>query len=263
MTASNAREKSPAATVEPVHVFGSDLAGRNEHPGGAFAQRSHGAEAGRASGASGNAYAIPYRNTGGQFLPLEVIANYVTPFLQYAQSQPKQIFQVARFGCEPGAHDDAAMARLFALAPRNVRLPGVWQRQRDPTTPARMLLLDPSGRLKEPKWQERLRRHIDLNAPLWNVPSVELVSVGLARVIVANDLAAKKLGLKHRIIGLNEAYYGREAQLAAETVAVWYSTHFVSICDFEQTAQPQQIRITSTATRGGLDIDQFDANADD
>ena len=71
---------------------------------------------------------------------------------------------------------------------------------------------------------------------------------------------ARALGLKHRIIGANEAYYGRDSVLAAEAKAVWYATHFLSLCDFDQTAQPSQIRITGTAVSGGLHLDQLNVN---
>ncbi len=66
-----------------------------------------------------------------------------------------------------------------------------------------------------------------------------------------------------RIMGANDSYYGRDSVLAAEAKAVWYSTHFLSLCDFDQTAQPSQIRITGTAVSGGLHMDQIDVNADD
>jgi len=64
------------------------------------------------------------------------------------------------------------------------------------------------------------------------------------------------------VIGASEAYYGRNAQLAAEHRAVWYSTHMLSIFDFDMTAQPQQIRLMTGATRGGLLVDQIDAKLD-
>jgi hypothetical protein len=152
------------------------------------------------------------------------------------------------------------MARLFAGAPPNCQLPGVWLRLNDPRQPVRLLLFDPGAHLKTPAAQEQLGRYLALNAPLWNAPAVELVSVGPARAIVANDAAARRLGLRHRVIGASEQAFGRDAPLVAEVRAVWYATHFLSIYDFDQTALPQQVRITGFATRGGLAIDQLDAN---
>ena len=262
MSVEAASAKTPAPAPEPIYVFGSDLSGRHDQHSAALAARLYAAETGVSNGATGNAYAIPYRNSTREILPLGVISNYVKPFFQHAQSKPQDSYQIARFGSEPGAHGDADMARLFALVPDNCQLPGLWLRVLDPRHVVRLLVFDPGAHLKDGAWQDQLSRYLSLNAPLWNASSVEMVSVGGARAIVANDAAAKRLGLKHRIFGLNEARFGREAQTAAEARAVWYSTHFLSICDFEQTAQPQQIRMTGTATRGGLTVDQLDTSSD-
>lgn len=252
----------PSSTPEPVFVFGSDLGGRHDQYGAAFAVRVHQAESGKASGLTGNAYAIPYRNTSRDLLPLETIRHYVSDFLTHAAQEPSKSFQVSRFACETGAYADSVMAQLFARAPSNCQLPGLWLRELDLKMPARLLLFDPTGALKDRARLAELRSYLSLNAPLWNAPSVELVSVGNARAIVGNDVVAKSLGLKHRVFGVNEAYYGREAASAAEIRAVGYATHFLAICSFDHTASPAQIRLTATATRGGLPIDQIDINAE-
>ncbi len=250
------------ATNEPVFVFGTDLAGKHRNESAATAVEFHAAATAKGSGASGNAYAIPYRSSNDELLPAEVITNYLDSLFELARSEPHRLFQVARFGCEAGAHGDAGMARLFARAPANCLLPGLWLRALNDQQPARVLLFDPGAHLKDKAWQKQLRQYLDLNVPLWNVPAVEIVSVGNARAVVANDIATKALGLKHRVFGPNEAYYGRNAPMAAEMRAIWYSTHLVSIVDFEQTAQPQQIRIMGAATRNGLTIDQIDSSRD-
>ncbi|MBK8959312.1 MAG: hypothetical protein IPM80_12975 [Proteobacteria bacterium] len=259
--ASHALSGIPAA--EPVHVFGTDQAGRHDLPGAAFAARAHGAAIGVANGPSGNAYAIPFRGVECQLLPLKMLGVYIKELIEYAAARKDQTFQIMRFACGTNAYDDAQLAVLFATAPGNCLLPGVWQRCLDRKMPARLLLFDPTARLREPEWRERVKRYLALNQPLWNVPSVELVSFGAARSVVANDALARSLGLKHRIMGANEDYYGRDGTLAAEAKAVWYATHFLSLCDFDQTAQPNQIRITGTAVSGGLHIDQLNVNADD
>jgi hypothetical protein len=250
--------ESAGRKAEPVYVFGTDLGGRHEQDSALVAVRLHGAEAGKGSGATGNAYAIPYRNTRLELLPLDVIGNYTESFLRHAASQADTRFQVARFACETGAYGDSEMARLFKGAPRNCRLPGLWARSLDPRLPVRLLVFDPGAHLKDERWQAALQRYLNLNVPLWNAPSVELVSSGTARGVVAADAAARKLGLKHRVIAANEAYYGRNAQFAVEYLAIWYATHLLAIIDFEQTADPQQIRVMGAATRGGLAVDQID-----
>ncbi len=245
--------------AEPVFVFGTDTAGKHAQETAAIAVRLFGAQAGTGSGQVGNSYAIPCRNSEQSLLPLAVIRNYLDGLFRHAADRPDTVFQISRFGCEVGGYQDAEMADQFRRAPDNVHLPGTWSRVLEPKQPVRLLLFDPGAHLKEPDWQEQLRRYLDLNVPLWNAPSVELVSVGAARTIVANDLAAKQLKLKHRVISADDQRYGRNAQLTAEYRAVWYSTHVLSIFDFDQTAQPQQIRIMTTATRGGLLVDQLDS----
>jgi hypothetical protein len=259
--ASHALSGVPAA--EAIHVFGTDQAGRHDLPGAAFALRVYGAEVGKANGPSGNAYALPFRDADCQLLPLKLIGAYIQDFLKYAAGRPRDTFQIMRFACGQNAYEDAQLAVQFATAPRNCLLPGVWRRCLDAKMAARILLFDPTTRLKEPAWRDRVKRYLDLNQPLWNVPAVELVSFGAARSVVANDMLARSLGLKHRIMGADDSYYGRDSVLAAETKAVWYATHFLSLCDFDQTAQPSQIRITGTAVSGGLHLDQLNVNDDD
>ncbi len=248
---------------EDVFVFGTDLGGRHESESARFAVALHQAEPGKGSGASGHAYAVPCRNTRGEMLGPEVIGNYLDSLFSHAAAHPGLRFRVARFGCEKDGHSDAVMARLFARAPENCVLPGLWQRLLHTDLPARLLVFDPGAHLRDAAWQERLQRYLSLNAPLWDAPSVELVSVGTARAIVANDVASRKLGLRHRVFGPNEAFYGRDAMLAAEAKAIWYATHMLTVFDFDQTAQPQQIRVMGAATRGGLAVDQVDCNADE
>ncbi|MCB1747947.1 MAG: hypothetical protein H6977_08915 [Gammaproteobacteria bacterium] len=242
---------------EPVYVFGTDLGGQHQGESAAMAAKVFGAETGKASGATGHAYAIPFRNSAGELLPAEVIKNYVDSFFAHAQAHPQTLFHVARFACEAQAHDDATLARLFARAPANCLLPGLWTARLNAQQAARLLVFDAGAHLKDAAWQRNLKGYLDLNAPLWNVKAIELVTVGSARTVVANDVAAKALGLKHRVFGQNESAYGREAALVAEHKAIWYCTHLLSILDFEQTAQPQQVRMLGAAARNGLAIDQL------
>lgn len=256
--------KRQPATAEPIFVFGSSLSGQHTAETAAIAAQFFGAKAGQSSGATGAAYAIPYRSSAGALLTPQVIANYIDSFLRHAEEAPDTRFQIARFACERGAHSDAVMAHLFAHMPGNVTLPGVWSALLDPLQPARLLIVDQGGHLKDPVWQTRLERYLALNSPLWNVRAVELVSIGgNARTVVANDSAAKHLGLKHRVIGPNEQVHGRDAQVVAEVKAICYATHYLGISDFEQTAQPQQIRTLNAATRAGLLVDQIDSSEPD
>ena len=244
-----------------VFVFGTDIDGRHESESGRMAMRLHGAVAGTRNGPTGNAYAIPVAATHGAPLALSVISNYVAPFIEYARAHPRTIFQIARFGAGRTEHSDEDMARLFAKAPSNCRLPGRWLTLRDRTQPARLLVFDPSAQNNLDVWREQFQQYVALNMPLWDVPTVEIVSVGSARAIVANDKVAKQLELKHRIFGPDETRFGSNATVAAEYEAVWYSTHVLSVADFAQTAHPEQMRIMRAAARAGLPVDQLDVAA--
>lgn len=258
MNATTQVARTSNSSIEPTYVFGTSIAADHARDSASHAVKFHGAEVGKWNGAMGNAYAIPYRNSEQQLLALDVIQNYVREFIRYANEHPGVTFRIARFGCEKQAYTDFAISTLFGDAPRNCILPGVWARALDKTLPARVLINDPGAHVKLPTCQDKLRTYFALNAPLWNARSVELVSAGLARNLVANDLAAKRLQLKHHIVATNADYYGELAAHASELTAVWYATHLLCISDFDDTAHPSQISLITAATRGGLDIDQID-----
>jgi len=245
----------------PVFVFGSDIEGKHESESAQMAVRFHDAKIGTWSGPTGTAYAIPCVASDANVLPLDVIKNYVEPFFDYAKEHPGTVFQIARFGSGRASHSDEDMARLFANAPQNCRLPGLWAFFYDRSQPARLLVFDPSAQSNQELWLEQFEQYLALNTPLWDVPGVEVVSVGNARAIVANDKIARQLELKHRVFGPDEALYGNSAAVAAEYEAVWYATHVLSVADFNQTAHPEQMRIMRTAARAGLQVDQLDVNA--
>ncbi len=247
---------------EPIYVFGADMAGDFSQGSAAIAQRFYDADTSVCSGASGHAYAIPYRDCDGNVLSFGALAPHIATFLTHARAHPQQVFMVAHFACESGGSDVASMVRHFSHVPANCLLPGPWARLIDAKRGVRLLIFDPFARFREPYWQDKLKRYLALNADTCNGAQVELVSFGGARSLVANDMAAKRLGLKHRVFGPNEAFFGKEAELAAEMKAMWYSTHFLSLCDFSQTVQPQQFRVTTAAINAGLVIDQLEVGVD-
>ncbi|MGE3849870.1 MAG: hypothetical protein AB7I01_23505 [Gammaproteobacteria bacterium] len=251
-----------ARTVEPTFVFGADLSGDFAGPTASVAQKHFRADSDIGVGPSGGAYAIPYRDSAGALLGFGALSPHIQGFLAHARAHPEEVFLVARFGCEPGALGDVDMARQFTHLPPNVLLQGLWQRANDPKFGVRLLIFDPFARFKEEYWQVKLKRFLSLNAATCNGGKVELVSVGPARSVVANDQCARKLGFKHRVFGANEANFGKDAQTVADMKAMWYSTHFLSLCDFKQTVQPQQFRFTTDAIRAGLTVEQLENELD-
>jgi len=243
---------------EAVYVYGSDLAGAQQGESASLAVHAFGASPAQVSGPSGHTYALPCANSAGEPFEAGVLKNYVQTFFSHARAHEHTQFHVSRLTRDTGHGADTRMAGLFAGAPANCQLPGLWSAILDARQPTRLLIFDPGARLAEAAWQQRLQRYLALNQPLWGGSTVELVSVGLARTLVANDMAARKLGLGHRVIGPNENAFGRLATGVAEHKAIWYSTRLLCIVDFDQTAQPQQVRMMGAATRSGLPIDQLD-----
>ncbi|MEQ8661878.1 MAG: hypothetical protein RLW62_13770 [Gammaproteobacteria bacterium] len=248
---------------EPVYVYGSDLGGHQQGEAATLAVQVYGAASGHASGRSGHAYAIPWASSARVRLDVQVLRNYVRTFCEYAREYPAVRFHVSRFGGGNDGHGDKMMAGLFVGAPANCQLPGLWSAVLDVRQPVRLLVFDPGAHLAAAAWQRRLQRFLALNAPLWGAAAVELVSVGHARTLVANDAAARALGLAHRVIGVDAKRYGRHAATIAEHRAIWYATRMLCIVDFEQTAESQQVRMMGAATRNGLPIDQVDSAGED
>lgn len=257
MNAPVAVKSGPRTTIEPIFVFGSNMRGEHTEGHAQVAARFHKAQAGEWDGRTGNAYAIPYRDNDFRLMPLTAIRGYVERLAAYATEHRALTLQVSRFACEKGAFSDAEVAALFRAVPPNCALPALWQRVLDPERPVRIMVYDPAGRLLGAEWQALLGRYLSLNLPLWRANTAELISAGGARNVVATDAAARHLGLKHRVIGENPAYYGAQSPMAAEMKAVWSATHLLSITDPDQTAQPAHVRILSYATRGGLDCDDL------
>ena len=115
--------------VNPIFVFGSNLAGMHGGGAAALARVARGAEMGVAIGLTGQAYAIPTVDASIEPLPLEDIKSSVAGFLAYADAHPELTFEVTRIGCGIAGFTDDQIAPLFAGAPENCSLPDGW---RDP-----------------------------------------------------------------------------------------------------------------------------------
>ncbi len=109
-----------------VFVFGSNLAGRHGKGAALFARQERGAIYGVGQGRTGNAYAIPTKDTNLRTLPLSEIARYVAVFLDYARRNPDLTFEVTRIGCGLAGYTDSDIAPMFADAPENCQLPREW-----------------------------------------------------------------------------------------------------------------------------------------
>lgn len=112
-----------------VMVFGSNLAGRHGRGAAKDAAQYAGAEMGVGEGPTGKAYALPTKDKALYVRDLSSIGSSVRRFLAYAAEMPHQTFMLTRIGCGLAGYTDQQMAPMFAAAPSNVRLPGLWLRQ--------------------------------------------------------------------------------------------------------------------------------------
>jgi hypothetical protein len=249
-------EANTAPVTEPVFVFGSNFTGNYETGYGAFAASFHGAVAGKGNGMQGNSYAIPTHDSELQLLPLEVITNYINGFLVHAANHKQTIFQINRIGCSNAGYKDEQIAPLFKKVGANCRLPGLWLRILDSNSPLRIIVHDPDALLGHLPAQQCLDEFFSINLPLWGVKSVEIVSVGQPKSMVANDVYARAHKFRHRIIGANQNYYGGDTELARSLKAIWYASHLVCFVDPDQTNDIKHVRLISLASRNGLMVEE-------
>lgn len=117
----------PSTSVDPVFVFGSNLAGRHGKGAALWARRHRGAIYGQGAGPQGNAYAIPTKDRQLRVLPLQVIHGHVQEFLDYARRRSNLRFEVTPIGCGLAGYRPDQIAPLFAGAPANAILPAAFR----------------------------------------------------------------------------------------------------------------------------------------
>ena len=113
---------------DPIFVFGRNLAGRHGKGAALWARKNRGAIYGQGVGRQGNSYAIPTKDELMRTLPLSVISNYVSEFLEYASNYPELKFQLTPIGCGLAGYTRAVIEPMFLdYAPENVLWPPEWK----------------------------------------------------------------------------------------------------------------------------------------
>jgi len=111
-----------------IFVFGSNRKGIHGAGSAKAAVESHGAQFGVGEGRTGDAYAIPTKETPYRLRSLRDIQVSVDAFLQYAREHQELKFQVVRIGCGLAGYRDEQMAPLFSGAPGNCGFDFCWQK---------------------------------------------------------------------------------------------------------------------------------------
>jgi hypothetical protein len=108
--------------IQPVFVFGSNLAGRHGKGAALWAKQYRGALYGVGQGPQGNSYAIPTKGYNLEILPLDRIEYYVNIFLNHAR-ESTDTFRVTPIGCGLAGYRYDQIAPMFKGAPVNAVLP--------------------------------------------------------------------------------------------------------------------------------------------
>lgn len=113
---------------EVVFVFGSNLAGRHGRGAALEAVRHWGAVYGIGVGRTGNAYALPTKDTNLRTLPLEEIRQYYSIFWKYALRNPDVQFLLTPFGTGLAGYSISQIRGIMDGGPlRNIWETGDWQ----------------------------------------------------------------------------------------------------------------------------------------
>lgn len=110
-----------------IFVFGSNLAGRHGAGAALCARYEHGAVYGVGSGRTGNAYAIPTKDSLLRPLSLPEIQENVSEFIAYAEASPELEFEVTKVGCGLAGYKECQIKPMFKAAPANCFLPAGWR----------------------------------------------------------------------------------------------------------------------------------------
>lgn len=112
-----------------IFVFGSNLAGRHGRGAALYAREHFGAQLGVGVGLTGQAYALPTKDTQLKTLPLDRIAGYVEAFIQKAVSMPETFFWLTPVGTGLAGYTHDDIAPLFQRKVlENIVYPSVWYR---------------------------------------------------------------------------------------------------------------------------------------
>jgi hypothetical protein len=247
LVAGESTKRAPVAASEVVWLFESNLDGRHARGAAAIAVKCHGAERGKCNGAAGSSYALPTRDEENTLLPWDRIGNNVR----------NHTFRVLPGSEGKTEEEHARYADLFRDAPANCELPGRWLKMLGRLNTARIIVLDANVPVVETGRKRVLDNYFSANEGLWNVEQVEIISLGSARTLVANDKYAKGRGYRHRIINVDTKFYGDYTPRAREQLSVAYATELVCLNDPTGTSTGNQMGAVHLASCAGLPIDEL------
>lgn len=250
-------QRPPVRARDAVWVIESRLGGSPPRGAAVIAAKCRGAEEDQTNGPSGDNYAIPTRDGENELLPWTEIETYVRAFRDYAEMHPQQQFRVLPDPHAKSEDQNARFADLFRNAPPNCELPGLWLELLGRLNAVRLILLDANVTIEESERKRVLDQYFAANEGLWNAEYIEIVSLGSAQSLVANDKYAKGRGYRHRIINVDADLYGGYAAQVREQLSVAYATKLVCLNDPTGTSTGNQVGAVHLASAAGLQIDEL------
>jgi len=254
--------KEPVTSIEidarePIWVFESQLGKDIGRGPSALARKYRGAEEGVHQGRTGHNYALPTRDAQAGLLPWDEIEAQARAFIDYAKANPELSFRFI-----PGPHskrpeEHARLADLLRNVPGNCELTGSMLTQLDRMDGVRIILLDANVSIIEPERERVLDEYFAANAGLWEADYIEIISLGAAQSLVANDKYARSRKYRHRIINADQGTYGDYASQVRELLSVAYATKLVCLNDPTGTSTGNQVGALSLASAAALQIDEM------
>lgn len=228
-----------------VFVFGSNKQGIHGAGAALFAKQRKGAVAGCGEGLQGQSYAIPTKITPHQSDSLDNVARAIERFKEFARRNPELKFQVTRIGCGLAGFDDADIEPMFADAPINCRLPGVWYRRRG--MDLSRIIIAGSRTLEDMPYRDFSNTASELIGKCTG--DVEIVS-GTAR---GPDSMGERYAYEHGIkcvrFPAKWELYGKAAGMIRNQMMSWYGTHLLA---FHDGASPGTAAMIKMAENDGL-----------
>lgn len=237
--------------MDPIFVFGSNLAGRHGAGAARFALQWRGAVAGQGEGPYGDSYALPTKDAELRPLPLARVRHHIEDFLTYAELHPELKFQVTRVGCGLAGFKDEQIAPLFFDAPDNCYLPGIWEAKRrlsiSPEEPVVRLIIAGSRTIT---LSDNVYPYLDHVTSFLSKPFT-VVSGGAEGVDYLGEKWAASQKLHVRKFAADWDRYGKSAGPIRNALMAWYGTHLVAIWDGESRGTANMIDI---AQKSGLTV---------
>jgi hypothetical protein len=245
------------AKREPVWVFESQLGQDIGRGPAAIARKCRGAAPGIHHGMTGLNYALPTRGAQSKLLPWDEIEQYVRTFIDHAKAHPDVNFRFVPGPHTKPAEDHVRFADLLRNVPDNCELTGGTLTLLDRIHSVRIILLDANVRIIEAERERILDQYFAANAGLWNAEYIEIVSLGTAHVLVANDKYARRHKFRHRIINVDKSMYGEYAVQTRELLSVEYATKLLCLNDPTGTSTGTQIGAINLASSAAVQIDEM------